>query len=203
MKRKQGTEASNIDHIRKEFERRLLVLRYNPNTIRNYFTYFNWLQEFLEGYGEKVYSKEFGQRFLAEFTLQAHHPSSCFSHAKIVIHRLNEILDGKSFAPRFCEPKPECPPQFSTHYELYCEHLKRLGLARSTIINHERHIGRLLRWLVGVVPSLNNLASADIYGVLTSHAPRTGFMTVARRFLRYLFESNVTNTDLSSCIPKM
>ena len=70
MKRKQGNEASNINHIRKEFERRLLVLRYSPNTIRGYLAYFGWLQEFLEGYGEKNYSKELGERFLAEFTLQ-------------------------------------------------------------------------------------------------------------------------------------
>ncbi|MCL1874666.1 MAG: tyrosine-type recombinase/integrase [Synergistaceae bacterium] len=203
MKRKQRIEASNIDHIRKEFERRLLVLRYSPHTIRNYLTYFGWLQGFLEDYGEKDYSKEFGQRFLAEFTLQAHHSTSCFSHAKIVIHRLNEIIDGKSFAPRFCEPKPECPPQFSVHYELYCEHLKQLGSAHSTIGNHKRHVGRMLSWLVGVVPSLSSLTSADIYGILTNHAQHTGFMPVARRFLNYLFDNKVTKTNLSDCIPKM
>jgi site-specific recombinase XerD len=203
MKRKQGIEASNIDHIRKEFERRLLVLRYSPHTIRGYLTYFGWLQEFLEDYGEKNYSKEFGQLFLSEFTLQAHHTPACFSHAKIVIHRLNEILDGKSFAPRFCEPKPECPAQFSVHYELYCEHLKRFGSAYTTIGNHKRHVGRLLRWLEGAVPSLSNLTAADIYGVLTNHTPHTGFMPVARRFLNFLFESSVTSTNLSGCIPKV
>jgi site-specific recombinase XerD len=188
--------------FRKEFERRLLVLRYSSKTIYQYLTYFSWLQEFIEGYGEKNYSKEFGQRFIAEYALQVHHALSCFSHVKIVIHRLNEILDGKSFAPRFCEPKPECPPQFSTYYELYCEHLNRLDFASSTIDNHKRHVGRLLRWLAEVVPSLISLTSADIYAVLTGHAPRTGFMTVTKRFLRYIFESNVTNLDLSGCIPK-
>jgi integrase len=164
--------------------------------------HFGWLQEFLEGYGEKDYSKEFGQRFLLEFTLQAHHALSYFRQAKTLIHRLNEILDGKLFAPRFYEPKPECPPQFSTHYELYCEYLKRKGLARSTIGNHERHAGCLLRWLVGIVPSLSSLTAADIYGVLTNYTMRTGFLTVARCFLSYLFESKVTDADLSGCIPK-
>jgi site-specific recombinase XerD len=203
MKRKQGIEASNINHIRKEFERRLLVLRYSSHTITNYLKYFGWLQKFLEGYGEKCYSKEFGQLFLSEFTLQASHSLHCFRQAKIVIHRLNEILDGKPFAPCFRGPAPESPQQFSVHYELYCEHMKRLGLVHSTIGNHKRHVVRLLCWLVGIVPSLSNLTSADIYGVLTNHAPHTGFMPVAKRFLRYLFESKVTNTDLSICIPKI
>jgi integrase len=203
MKRKQGNEASNINNIRHEFERRLLVLRYSPHTIKNYLTYFGWLQEFLEGYGEKDYSKESGYRFLAEFTLQAHHTPSCFSHAQVVIHRLNEILDGRPFAPRFCEPMPECPALFSCHYDLYCDHLKRLGLAPGTVSNNKRHIVRLLRWFAGAVPSLGSLTSANVYGALTSHAPRTGLMVAAKRFLKYLFESKVTDTDLSDCIPKI
>jgi site-specific recombinase XerD len=202
MKRKQGSEASNIDNIRKELERRLLVLRYSPDTISGYLLFFRWLREFLEGYGEKDYSKESGQRFLNEFTLQAHHTPSCFNRAKILIYRVNEIFDGKSFAPRFCEPKSECPQQFSAYYELYCEHLKRLGFTRSTINCHKRHIGRLLSWLAETVPSLSNLTSADIYEALTSHAQPVDFMFSAKRFLHYLFESKVTNTDLSACIPK-
>ena len=202
MKRKQGIEASNINQIRKELEHRLLVLRYSRHTIANYLHYFGWLQKYLEGYGEKDYSKEAGQRFLTEYTLQAHHSLQCFKQAKIVIHRLNEILDGKPFAPCYREPAPECPPQFSAHYALYCEHMKHLGFAHSTIENHKKCVVRLLRWLVEIIPSLNNLRPADIYGVLTSHAPRTDFMFVARRFLGYLFESKVTNTDLSGCIPK-
>jgi integrase len=203
MKRKQGIEASNINHIRRELERRLLVLRYSPHTIRGYLAYFGWLQEFLEGYGETNYSKELGQRFLAEFTLQAHHTLTCFNPAKTVIHRLNEILDGKLFAPRFCEPKTECPPQFLARYELYSEHLARLGFTRSTIGAHKRHVGRLLCWLAETVQSLDSLTSTEIYGVLTNHTLLVDFMSVARRFLSYLFENKVTKEDLSVCIPKV
>jgi len=104
---KQRNKTSNISQIKEELKRRLIAMRYSKESIYTYLKVFEWVDEFLTGYGENDYTKEAGQRFLAEYILQAHHNPNYFPNARVLIHRMDEILDGKIFAPRFCEPKYE------------------------------------------------------------------------------------------------
>lgn len=199
---KQKNEGGNLSRMKSELERRLVVMRYNEQTAKNYMRILGWVQEFIAGYGETSYSKEAGQRFIAEYTLQAQHSPTYFRAAKTVVRRMDEILDGKLFAPRFCEPNPDCPLRFAEWRTRYFNYLRERGLGASTIGNHERHVNRLLGRLAETVRTLGELSAADLYDALTRFEPRTNSMSVTKCFLAYLFENGVTKSDLSVCIPR-
>lgn len=200
---KQKKDRGNLSAIKAELKRRLIVMRYSKVTASKYMLVFGWVQDYLAGYGENNYSREAGQRFIAEYSYQPQHLPVYFLQAKTLIRRLDEILEGKSFAPRFCEPKKECPQRFHEWRDRYLEYLRSLGLVQSTIGNHERHVCRLLGRLPERVSSLNELSAVDLYEVFTQYEPRTGAMSVAKSFLAYLFDNGVTQADLSVCVPRL
>jgi integrase len=201
---KQKTyEAGNYPHLKEAFERKLIALRYSKVTIQNYMRIFGWVQEYAWSYGEINYTRETGARFIAEYILQAQHTPSYFSQAKITIHRMDEILEGKSFAPRFCEPKRDCPERFRVYRDAYLAYLKKCGLGLSAIGNHERHVNRLLGRLPESLRTLSALTATVLYEVLTHYEPRTGGMMVSRRFLGFLFDEEITANDFSVCVPKV
>ncbi len=200
---KQKKKCGNLGEIKKELERRLIVLRYSDPAARQYMRIFGWVQDYLAGYGEADYSKEAGRRFLAEYRLQRQHAPTVFKNAKTLVRRLDEILEGKQFAPRFCEPKEECPSRFLGWRDRYFEYLRNRGLVKSSISNHERHVRRFLGRLPESVRSLEDLSAADIYGVFAKYEPRTGAIPVTRCFLVFLFENGATKADLSICVPRL
>jgi hypothetical protein len=112
---KQNTRDGNINQIREEMERRLVVMRYSKTAVRHYLQIIGWIEDFLSGYGEKDYSKEMGQRFIAEYRLQANHVTSLFKCARTVVRRMDEILEDKLFKPCYREREIECPPIFPNY----------------------------------------------------------------------------------------
>jgi site-specific recombinase XerD len=201
--KQESYDAGNFPQLKEAFERRLVTLRYSKVTIQKYMRTFGWVQEFVENYGELKYTQEAGALFITEYLLQSQHNPVYFQEAKVTIHRLNEILEGKSFAPRFCEPKPDCPERFRVHRDVYFAYLKKCGMSASTLRNHARHVNRLLGRLPESLQELSELTAAVLYEVLTRYEPRTGGMSVARRFFRFLFDEGVTANDFSVCVPKV
>jgi len=194
-------KTSDIRFIKTELERRLTVMRYSDCTAQLHMRIFGWVQEFLEGYGETNYSEEMGQRFIIEYSLQPHHLPIHFRTAKTVVHRMNEIVAGKAFAPRFCEPKPGCPIRFEKIRNAYIEHLRKTGSAASTIKHHERHVDRLLGRLPDSVRSTEELQAKDLYDIFTRYEPRAGGWSNIRRFLKFLFDEGKITNELSLCVP--
>ena len=164
---KKDTKNGNLGWIREEVERRLIVMRYSEVTIKQNMRVFDWIRDFQEGYGEKNYTKEVGQRFIAEYQLQANHAPTMFKSACKVVRRMNEILEGKSFSPRFCEAKRHCPSHFPSCFNQYIESLEKRGFSKSTITTRRRYTVQLLDRLRDTVSSLENLSAADLYGIFT------------------------------------
>ena len=135
---KQKNDTSNIEQIGKEFERRLVVMRYAEPTKRNYITVFNWIKKFLTSYGECRYTKEAGQRFLDEYILQKQHSPCSFKTAQIVVRRLDEILGGGEVASLLIVPKSksECPERFRNNRDKYIEYLRKEHIVESTLKYH-------------------------------------------------------------------
>jgi len=92
---KQKNENSNLREIRDEMERRLIVMRYSKVSTGKYMRIFDWLKSYLAGYKETNYSKELGQRFLVEYSLQANHSSVMYRIAKTIIRRIDEIVENE------------------------------------------------------------------------------------------------------------
>ena len=198
---KQATKNRNLNQIKEELNRRLMVMRYSEVTIRHYMRVFRWIEDFLAGYCEKEYTKEMGQRFIGEYRLQAKHAPTLFQCARTVVRRIDEILEDKLFTPCFREPQIHCPARFTEWRDKYLEHLTKRGFRETTINSRKLYAGRLLARLPDTVLTLEKLTAADLYQVFTQYEwVSTGFVT-ARSFLIFLFENDVTKTDLSVCVP--
>ena len=199
---KENTKNGNLSWIREGLERRLIIMRYSEVSIRQHMRIFDWVKDFQEGYGEKNYTKEIGQRFIVEYQLQINHPPTMFKSSCKVIRRMDEILEGKLFVPRFCEAKQNCPPHFSNWFNKYIENLEKRGYSKSTITTRRRYAGQLLSRLKDTVSSLENLSAANLYSIFAQYEWPPVSLASAKSLLVFLFESGITKTNLSVCVPK-
>jgi integrase len=200
---KNNTESGNLGWIREELERRLIVMRYSKAAVGQYMLVFGWIKDFQEGYGEENYSKEAGQRFISEYQLHLNHTPARFKCARTVVRRMDEILENKLFAPRFCEAKQNCPLCFSKWFDKYIESLEKHGYRKSTVAIRMRNAARLLNRLRGAVSSLEDLTAADLYGIFTQYEWTSVTRDSTKNLLLFLFENGVTKSDLSACVPKL
>ena len=201
---KERNPGGNLSSLRSELERRLIVMRYSKVSTDAYLRIFGWVADYLDGYGETDYTKEYGQRFLAEYPLRSLHSSSLFKSARIVIRRIDEILENRLFLP--CterKTKSECPPHFIGLCDKYLESLARRGCRATTISGKKRYAERLLSLLPGSVLSPQELSAADCYQAFTNHQWPSVGLAEARGFLSFLFESGATRTNLSACVPSL
>jgi site-specific recombinase XerD len=177
-------------------------MRYSKSMVANYRRIFGWLDDFLGAYGEAGYSKEAGQRFIAEYRLQANHSPSLFKTARTVVRRIDEILEDKAFSPSYRERAIECPPHFADLQGKYLNHIAKHGYRGSTITSRKLYTGRLLAWLPSTVSSIGKLTAPVVYGLFTNHEwPSVGH-SAARGFFAFLYESGITKTDFSVCVPR-
>jgi len=199
---KQRNENSNLSKIRDEMERRLIVMRYSKVSAKKYMQILGWVENYLNAYGETNYSKESGRRFLAEYPLQSKHSQTQFKIARTVIRRIDEIVENKMFTPCFRETKNECPLRFSALHEKYLENLVKRGYRKSTAIGRKMYSARMLSLLPETVLSLETLSAADLYNIFTKHEWPTVGLVASRDILSFLYEINVTKTNLSECVPR-
>jgi site-specific recombinase XerD len=199
---KQNKNIGNLSRIKAELERRLIAMRYSKVTISHHMRIYGWVEEFLKANGTDSYSKEAGQRFLAEYALQSRHSPSLFKTSRIVVRRMDEIIENKLFTPCFRQTKLECPTRFIGWLDKYLESLMKRGFRQTTLTSHKRYAGQLLVHLPDTVKSLKKLSAADLYDVFTKYEwPHVGYFA-ARGFLSFLFETGVTKSDLSVCVPR-
>ena len=199
---KQKNPSGNVSRLRSELERRLIILRYSKGTIKNNMVIFGWVAEYLNGYGEINYTKELGQRFLIEYRLQANHRPNQFTKAKAIIRRIDEVLENKPFTQCFREAKSECPSRFTGLYNKYLESLVKRGYKKNTVNIRKRYAGRFLSRIPETVSSLEELSAADLYNTFAKYEWLPVCLIAARNFLSFLFETGVTKTNLSVCVPK-
>jgi len=199
---KESTKSGNLSWIREELERRLIIMRYNEMSIKQHMRIIDWIKDFQEGYGEENYTKEVGQRFVIEYQLQANHAPTMFKSACKVVRRIDEILEGKMYAPHFCDAKRNCPEHFSKWFNKYIESLKKNGFSESTITTRSRYAGQLLGRLRDTVTALENLSATDLYNIFPQYEWPLVTLASVKSLLVFLFENGVTKTNLSVCVPK-
>ena len=194
--------SGNLSRLRSELERRLITMRYSKVTTQKYMQIFGWVENYLAGYGEVNYTKELGQRFLVEYTLQSiHHPSQ-FRNARTTIRRIDEILENRIFTSCFRETKSECPSCFTGVRDKYLESLVKRGYKRNTLITRKRYAERLLSRVPETILSLEELSAINLYDAFTKYEWPSVSLSTARSFLSFLFEIGVTKTNLSVCVPR-
>ena len=198
---KQNKNIGNINRIKTELKRRLVVLRYSKVAAQKYITIFGWVEKYLEGYGEINYSKEAGQRFLVEYLLQRNHNPAQFTSARTLIRRLDEILENKLFTPCFRESKVVCPLRFEDTLQDYLDYLRNRGIRESTIAYKKRCASQLLMRLPDTILTLDKVTAAELYTVFSKNEWVITALVTARCLLKFLFESRITKANLSACVP--
>jgi len=199
---KQQSTSTNLGWIRDELKRRLIVMRYSKSASKAYMRIFGWVEEYLEGYGEADYTKAWGQRFIAEYSLQANHSPTQFKQARTLVRRLDEILEGKLFTPCFRKSAVECPSRFTGIRDKYLEQLRKNGYRETTINSRKLYAGLFFSRLPDTIENVNNLTNADLYSVFTKHEWVQVGYTTARSLLVFLYENGLTKADMSVCVPK-
>ena len=199
----KNTENGNLNWIQEEFGRRLTVMRYSKVSVKQHMRILGWIADFQGGYGEENYTKEVGQRFIAEYRLQTNHVPALYKYACKVVRRMDEIIEGKLFTPRFCETRQDCPLRFSSYFDKYIESLEKRGLRKSTIAMHRRNAGKLLYRVGETVSLLENLSADSLYRIFAQHEWPSVTLDSAKSLLAFLFDNGITKTDLSACVPKM
>ena len=202
MNQKETRES--IVPLKEKLKQKLIAYRYSESSYGNYMRIFGWLEEFLSERGETEYSPQLGYFFLAEYRLRAQHNPVYFNRARVLVRRLDEIVENKAFVLQLEPPKAIIPPQFKEWHSRYCEHLRQSGMSESTITSHSRYTRRLLIALSKKVVSYDELMAADIYDYfvnsdkLPSQSP-----SVVRRFLSFLSKNKATKSNLSACVPSL
>jgi len=199
---KQRDSKSNLDRIRDELERRLIVMRYSKESTKKYMMIFGWVKSYLEGYGETNYTKEMGQQFLTEYQLQLNHAPSQFKNARTLIRRMDEVLENKLFTPCFRKAKLECPLRFINYRDKYLENLSKRGFRKTTINSQKMYAGRFFAHLPEKLLLLEELSAVDLYDVFTKYEWSLASLGMLRSLLSFLFEERVTKTNLSICVPR-
>lgn len=199
---KQEKENSNLSKIRDEMERRLIIMRYSPETIKAYMRIVVCVEEYLEEYGEPNYTKEIGQRFLSEYSLQPDHSPLQFRHVRTVIKRIDDILGNKQFEICFRHVKSECPSRFIGLLDKYINNLVKREYSNHTIKSRRSYTERFLGLLPETILSLEELTAAHLYEVFTKGKwPPVGLLII-KYFLLFLFANKAIKTNLSHCVPK-
>ena len=198
---KQSKNCSgNLCQIKTELEHRLIAMRYSDRTIRNYFQVFGWLEKFLIAHRENDYSSEWGMRFIADYMLLGYSATS-YKNVRILVRRLDEILENKPFAPRFREDEAECPLHFVHYLDKYLDALAHRGLRDSTIKTRRSYVGKLLDRIPATVKSLGKITTSDLYLVFSNYNWPLAGLSAARDFFNFLYKNEITKVDFSTCVP--
>lgn len=199
---KKDKNIGNMSRIKVELERRLIVMRYSKTSITHNMRIFGWVDEYLKGYSQSDYTKEWGQKFLAEYMLHDNYAPSMFRTARTLIRRLDEIQENKLFSPCFREAGWKCPARFTEWWEKYLQSLAKRGFRETTIQGRRMYSGKLLSRLPETVLTLESLTAADLYRVFTQYEWPTTSYYAASSLLSFLHENRVTKENLSACVPK-
>ena len=201
MKQSKHGNIDKLSRIKTELEHRLKSMRYSESSIKRYLRAFKWLENFLKSHGKSSYYPEWGERFVTEYML-FDYPASMHKRVRILVRRLDEILENKQFILRFREDKIECPPHFTHYLNEHLDVLEKRGLRDSTIKSRKPYIAKLLDRIPKTVKSLEKINATDLYSVFSEYNwPSTGLLAV-RDFLRCLYKGGATKTDFSVCVPK-
>jgi hypothetical protein len=96
----QRETKENISALKEKLKQKLIAYRYSESSYGNYMRIFGWLEEFLSERGETEYSPQLGYFFLAEYRLQPQRNPVYFNRARVLVRRLDEIIENKAlFSP--------------------------------------------------------------------------------------------------------
>ena len=200
MEQRKSCNSGNLSQIKTELEHRLITMRYSSSTIKNYLIVFGWLEKFLISHEESNYSPEWGVRFIADYMLLGYSEKS-YRQVRILIRRLNEILENKPLIPHFREDETECPPRFAHYLDKYLVALAERGLRDSTIKARKSHVGKLLARIPKTVESLEKITTSDLSSVFSNYIWSSSGFLAARDFLNCVYNSGATKVDFSTCVP--
>jgi integrase len=200
---KHQDESGNLKQLRLQLEVRLSELRYCLDTINNYWRAFDWLAEFMKEGGLTDYSPLVGKWFLEQYSNEPHRPHVYFRNARVLIARLDEVLDGRQHLIKHYNPTTYHSSHFPSVQQSYAEELNDRGNKPSTVKQAMRYIGCFLEELAdNGLESFEHLDARLLADVLSVHAHPSGYLPTVRSFLAFVYSNGQIKEDISHLVPK-
>ena len=190
----------SIDELIKTCLDTLVQLNYKESTIKRYLRHFNQLKDNIRLNGQNLYDETVGEKYLLDMLTEgsaSDYKLYCIKHS---INLLNDMINHVPVQKKRILLKTfPLPGEFGKHIQVFLEHLK----IESRPAEHTTHmyITALSHFAVRMqqdgirVDNLDYLAISRFVSSLQNTQLRV--CVPVRRFLRYLFEVNLTTTDFS------
>ena len=190
----------SIDELIKTCLDTLVQLNYKESTIKRYLRHFNQLKDNIRLNGQNLYDETVGEKYLLDMLTEgsaSDYKLYCIKHS---ISLLNDMINHVPVQKKRILLKTfPLPGEFGKHIQVFLEQLK----IESRPTEHTTHmyITALSHFAVRMQQDgirLDNLDYLDISRFVASlQNTQLRVCVPVRRFLRYLFEVNLTTTDFS------
>jgi site-specific recombinase XerD len=190
----------SIDELIKTCLDTLVQLNYKESTIKRYLRHFNQLKDNIRLNGQNLYDETVGEKYLLDMLTEgsaSDYKLYCIKHS---INLLNDMINHVPVQKKRILLKTfPLPGEFGKHIQVFLEQLK----IESRPTEHTTHmyITALSHFAVRMqqdgirVDNLDYLAISRFVSSLQNTQLRV--CVPVRRFLRYLFDGNLTTTDFS------
>jgi site-specific recombinase XerD len=200
---KHSDSSGNLEQLRLQLEKRLIALRYSPDSINNYRRVFCWLAEFMDDSDLSDYLPSVGREFLEHYSCEPHRPHVYFRNARVLVARLDELFAGGQHVVRHYGPATYRGSYFPLAQHSYAEMLKGRGNKPITVKGRLGYVGRFLEKLsCKGLKSLECLKAGLLTDVLTEDDFSSEYLSVVRSFLAFLYDEGKIKEDVSRLVPR-
>jgi len=210
----QGTRVL-LPELIANAEKEILRQHYSEGTVHGYRLIWKKLMEYADTQPDGEYfSEDLGARFIREVygfypEMPINSNPQQYRHKRRAIRILGDLqLHGIVLRHEMSDVVP-WPTQFEPIMLEYMEYLHKCYLSEMTVKTKAPHLKRFSCYLNEMqVSEFQRMTHEHISGfaaTLGGYHPKTysSFMVTIRRFLRYLFQNNIIEKDLSLCVPSV
>lgn len=191
---------SFIDELIQNCLTMLKQLDYNENVIKRHQRHLLNLKDYMKSEGQNSYDEGVGEKYLLDMLQKGNVREYRLKEAKHSLNLISDILNHVPVRKKRVRPKIfPLPGEFGKHIQLFLEQIKiECRPARHTLYMYMTALSHFAVRMQqdDIDPeNLDNIAVGRFVSSLQNTQLRV--CRPVRRFLRYLFEKNVTKTDLS------
>lgn len=206
-------KITNLSELISATEANMRALGYSEHSLTRFHSGWNKLSRYAAGRGHPPYTPVVGLEFLrfeADYpSYQTYRVSQKRSLMVRGVRLLNEYQEFQSIAGRVPLCITDWPPNLAALREAFISHCYSMGYARQTVRGRMNAIDPFLREVVmqqGVAfANLTPQILSRYMSTLSGFAPATIGLWLGglKHFLRYLYENNYTEANLTESIPKV
>ncbi|MEX2461110.1 MAG: tyrosine-type recombinase/integrase [Paenibacillaceae bacterium] len=195
--------AKQLSSAIEQMMRGLTALGYRCSTISAYQCALRKVATFMKDHGVTEYSHAVGQLFLEEQLTKTGLSERWYKYIKTAIRRLDGYIQDKPFETTHTKRLAVCPDIFVPVIDSYMAYMKEKGCSPSTIEAICIYAGQLLGSLEKQsVTNFKSMSFIHIGIAFSNIKSKQGFCEKLPPFLKYLYQTGMTEMDFSKAVPR-